>query len=60
MGDEEDGAKEIAGSIGELSLRVQGEDMEEVSEQFDEKLERMLAESERMSAALRDGCRRFQ
>lgn len=59
-GDSDNGAAfGISAELGSLSLEVQGTDSEWVSEQFDDKLETLLDESEEMSKALRDGSRRI-
>jgi len=59
MGDDDTYAKASA-SLGSLSLTVEGEDEEWVSDTFDEKLERLLEEAETMSKAVRDGSRGCQ
>jgi len=61
-GDGEDGETEhrIFARVGSLELTVKGQDAEWVSEEFDVKLDRLLAESEHMSTALRDGSRSHQ
>jgi len=59
MSDDDTYAKASA-SLGSLSLTVEGEDEEWVSDTFDEKLERLLEEAETMSKAVRDGSRGCQ
>jgi hypothetical protein len=60
--EEENGSTEhrMYGSIGSLELTVKGQDADWVAEQFDEKLDRLLEESEDISTALRDGTRSCQ
>lgn len=53
----EEATNKIDAELGSLSLEVQGEDEEWVSETFDEKLDDLLGEAEDMSKALRDGSR---
>lgn len=59
MSDDDSYAKAKA-SLGSLSLSVEGEDEEWVSDTFDEKLDRLLEEAEDMSQAVRDGSRGCQ
>lgn len=56
MGDD-DRVNAVETQLGNLKLKVQGDDPEWVSETFDEKLDRMLGEAEEMAKAIRDGTR---
>ena len=60
MNEDNGAVNRVNASLGSLSLEVQGEDEEWVSEEFDEKLEDLLEEAEDMSKAIRDGDRRFE
>jgi hypothetical protein len=52
--DFDDAPHRICVEIGALTVEVEGEEMDVVAETFDETFERALAETGRMSAALRE------
>jgi len=62
MSEEEDNGDhfKIHGSLGSLSLTVEGGDEEWVKETFDEEWEERMEESAEISKALRDGARSHQ